>query len=155
MASITVVTAPRGGATIISIGYERRSIDDLIAALRQHKVSMLVDVRMNAISRKKGFSKTALTNALTEAGIGYLHKRDLGNPKENRDPFRKGLKSARDHYLRHLRNSATDAFHDLTQLARTTQIALLCYERDHDQCHRSCIIETVQEEHPGLSFLAI
>lgn len=154
MASITGVTAPEG-STIFSIGYEQRSIDDLIAVLQHHEVRVLVDVRMNAISRKRGFSKTALTDALAEAGIDYRHERELGNPKENRDPFRQGLKSARDSYLRHLRNGASDAFENLVQLARTTRIALLCYERDHSQCHRSCIIETVQEEHPGLGFQAI
>ena len=155
MASINGVAAPSPTTTIISIGYEQRSVDDLIAALQDHDVSVLVDVRMNAISRKKGFSKTALARALAEAGIEYRHERELGNPKGNRDPFRRGLKSARDHYIRHLRNGASDAFGNLAQLARTTRIALLCYERDHHHCHRSCIIETAQAEHPGLGFLAI
>lgn len=155
MASIIGVAARSTTTTIISIGYEQRSVDDLIAALQHHDVSVLVDVRLNPISRKKGFSKTALANALAEAGIEYRHERELGNPKENRDPFRQGLKSARDRYLRHLRNGASDAFGNLTQLARTTRIALLCYERDHHHCHRSCIIETAQDEHPGLGFLAV
>ena len=149
------MTVPTGSAAIISIGYEQRTVDDLIAVLQRHEVSVLVDVRMNPISRKKGFSKTALTDALAEAGIDYRHERELGNPKENRDPFRRGLKSARDSYLRHLRHGASDAFDNLIQLARTRRIALLCYERDQHQCHRTCIIETVQKEHPGLGFQAV
>jgi hypothetical protein len=32
-------------------------------------------------------SKTALERALTEAGIAYEHRRDLGNPKTNRSGF--------------------------------------------------------------------
>ena len=141
--------------TIISIGYEKRSVDYLIAALQHYDVSVLVDVRLNPISRKKGFSKTALASALAEAGIEYRHERELGNPKENRDPFRQGLKSARDHYLGHLRNGASGALGDLIQLARTRRIALLCYERDHRHCHRSCIIEIAQDEFPGLGFQEI
>ncbi|MCQ3808644.1 MAG: DUF488 domain-containing protein [Acidimicrobiia bacterium] len=35
--------------------------------------------------------------------------------------------------------------------ASTSRIALLCYERDHDQCHRSCILDVVQRDDPALS----
>ena len=45
--------------TIVSIGYEKRSIEDLIDLLVDNAVELLVDVRLNPISRKKGFSKTA------------------------------------------------------------------------------------------------
>jgi uncharacterized protein (DUF488 family) len=55
--------------TIVSIGYERRDIDELVELLRSEQVELLVDVRLNAISRKRGFSKTALTTALNAAGI--------------------------------------------------------------------------------------
>ncbi|MDQ3504076.1 MAG: DUF488 domain-containing protein [Actinomycetota bacterium] len=48
---------------------------------------MLLDVRLNAISRKPGFSKKRLTAALAAVGIGYRHARALGNPRDNREPF--------------------------------------------------------------------
>ena len=43
----------------------------------------------------------------------------------------------------------------LVDLASTSQIALLCYERDHDQCHRSCILETALTDHPRISILRL
>ncbi|MDR1430587.1 MAG: DUF488 domain-containing protein, partial [Propionibacteriaceae bacterium] len=50
----------------------------------------LVDVRQTPISRKRGLSKTALGAALSEAGIDYIHLRELGNPRDNRDGYRQG-----------------------------------------------------------------
>ncbi|SEM69999.1 DUF488 domain-containing protein [Nonomuraea pusilla] len=48
---------------------------------------LLVDVRLTPISRKRGFSKTALATALAAAGIACRHMRALGNPKWNRAGF--------------------------------------------------------------------
>lgn len=152
LAKIATVDSPRETATIVSVGYEQRTVADLIVVLRRHKVDVLVDVRLNAISRKKGFSKKALACALNEVGIGYRHEKELGNPKENRDLLRQGVRSARERYLGHLRNGASTAYSSVIQLAYTTRIALLCYERAHYECHRSCIVEAAQVEHPGLTF---
>ena len=149
------MTFPKSNTRIISIGYEQRSIEDLIGILRRNDVEVLVDVRLNPISRKKGFSKTALAQALAEAGIEYRHEGVLGNPKENRDPFRKGYRSARERYMRHLRHTASAVYDELIHLARNARIALLCYERDHSTCHRSCILDTAKGEHPALSVLKL
>ena len=141
--------------TIVSIGYERRDLSELIGLLKANGVVTLVDVRLNPISRKKGFSKKALAAALGDAGIEYRHERELGNPKENRDPFRRGLESARQRYRRHLQNSAYSVYERLVDLASTSRVALLCYERDHDQCHRSCILDAAQTDRPTISILRL
>ncbi|MYA75377.1 MAG: DUF488 domain-containing protein [Gammaproteobacteria bacterium] len=147
------VSSTTDSPTIVSIGYEQREISELIDLLAANGVSMLVDVRLNPISRKKGFSKNALATALSEAGIEYRHERELGNPKENRDPFRRGLESARQSYRRHLQNGAASVYERLVDLASTSRIALLCYERDHDQCHRSCILDAAQVDRPAMNVL--
>lgn len=140
---------------VVSVGYERRSVEEFVEMLSVNRVDVLVDVRLNPISRKRGFSKTALTQALAEAGIVYRHERSLGNPKENRDPFRRGLQSARDRYAQHLQNGASTSYGRVINLARDTRIALLCYEREHSDCHRSCILEMAQEEFPDLHVRAL
>ena len=125
------------GATIVSIGYERRSVEDLIRLLTRNQVDVLVDVRLNAISRKKGFSKSSLSQALREAGIEYRHKRQLGNPKDNRDPFRRRLKSARAKYLRHLQNGASSTYQDVIDLAGTARIRPRWYSPYRSSMHRA------------------
>ena len=141
--------------TIVSIGYEQRTVDELIDLLTANAVSALVDVRLNPISRKKGFSKKALAQALADAGIQYRHERELGNPKDNRDPFRQGLESARQRYRSHLQNGAGPVYEQVVNLANTSRIALLCYERDHAQCHRSCILEAAQSDYPEMNVLQL
>lgn len=72
---------------IIGIGYEGINIDELVLSLKERNVTALVDVRLNAISRKPGFSKKRLQGAVTSADIKYEHLRALGNPKDNRAGF--------------------------------------------------------------------
>ena len=139
---------------ILSVGYEGRSVEDVVSLLVGNKVSVLVDVRLSAVSRKKGFSKTALRNALGEAGIEYRHERALGNPKENREPFRNGNESARKTYLRILSDGSRDAYEAVIALARDKRIALLCFEHSHESCHRSCITE-MAKKHAGISYQAV
>ncbi|TQK97553.1 helix-turn-helix protein [Streptomyces puniciscabiei] len=76
-----------------SAGYEGRDIDSFVASLLDSRIDVVADVRLTPISRKKGFSKTRLGQALAEAGIEYTHLRGLGNPKENRAPFWDGQPS--------------------------------------------------------------
>lgn len=149
------VVPPQQTPTIVSIGYEGRSPEELISLLQHHDVDVLVDVRLNAISRKKGFSKSALADALDAAGIDYRHERELGNPKDNRDAFRRGLKSARSRYAHHLENGASEAYQEVVGLADTTRLALLCVERELGVCHRSSIIESAQRDVPDLTIIDI
>ena len=117
-------------ATIGSVGYQGRSVDELIDVLRRGGVELLVDVRLNPISRRPGFSKNPLSEALAEAGIGYRHERALGNPRDNRDPF------DRERYEAYLREVGSAVLAEIMDLARSVRIALLCYEREHSDCHR-------------------
>lgn len=153
--NIEIVASATPDTTIVSIGYQQRSLEDVIALLRQSNVQVVVDVRLNPISRKKGFSKSSLGQALGEANIEYRHERELGNPKSNRDPFRKGLKSARTRYLLHLQNGASKKHREVIELARTTRVALLCFERDHHECHRSSIVEHAMADHPELTVIEL
>lgn len=131
-----------GAVTVVSVGYQGRSVAELIEVLRQQgEVEVLVDVRLNPISRKAGFSKNPLSKALAEAGIGYRHERALGNPKENRDPF------DRERYDDYLRENGSAVLVELIELAKTVRIGLLCYERQHRDCHRSSILDLVTQQH--------
>ncbi|MYI55516.1 MAG: DUF488 domain-containing protein [Acidimicrobiia bacterium] len=128
-------------ATIVSVGYQGRSVDELIDVLRTGEVELLVDVRLNPISRKPGFSKKPLSQALAEAGIGYRHERALGNPRDNRDPF------DRERYEAYLLEVGSAALVEMLELAKSVRIALLCFEREHSDCHRSCILDFAAQKH--------
>lgn len=136
----------------VSVGYEGRTGAELVDVLRRHRVSLLVDVRLNAVSRRPGFSRRALAGAMHDAGIEYRHARELGNPPDNRAALRAGDPEARRRFLAHLaRRQAVLA--DVTAEANRRVVALLCVERSHDSCHRSCITSAALEQSPGLPLI--
>jgi uncharacterized protein (DUF488 family) len=126
---------------VFTIGYEGRDLADLVSLLSDHSVETLVDVRLTPISRKPGFSKTALSAALGDAGIIYIHERRLGNPKENRPAYRAGEKVAQRRYRSHLTTVGAEALTWLTATVSESVTALLCVERESTACHRSAIAD--------------
>ena len=95
--------------SLVSIGYEGKTIVDLLDSLVAQRVEVLVDVRLTPLSRKPGLSKTRLANALASVGIGYVHHRALGNPKDNRDGFRAGDPASIQRYHEVLSGEAAGA----------------------------------------------
>ena len=74
---------------IFTIGYEKSTQAELIAALQKAGVERVIDVRAVPLSRRPGFSKNVLANGLAEHGIGYILLKALGTPPEGREAARK------------------------------------------------------------------
>lgn len=134
---------------ILGWGYEGRSVDDLVRDARAARVSVVVDVRLTPISRKRGFSKTALAAALSAAGIAYVHLRALGNPKDNRPGFScpKTAEGRRAHERFGAEVLASDeaqsALAEVKSIANHGPLFLLCFEADDATCHRSLIRDAI------------
>jgi len=132
-----------------TIGYQDRTVDDLIAVLRPALVKVLVDVRLTPLSRKAGLSKNGLAARLRDAGIEYVHLPQLGNPRNNRDAFRRGDKAAVARYRDGLRMpEGQAALGQLLRLARQHRVALMCFERHATECHRSMVADALGEIEP-------
>ncbi|MFN8022117.1 MAG: DUF488 domain-containing protein [Acidimicrobiales bacterium] len=133
-----------------TIGYEGRTIDGFIEELHTHRFSKVIDVRETPMSRKRGFSKRVLEAALSEAGVGYEHRRLLGNPKDNREGFRSGDPRAVDRFETLLQRQGRPDLDAVATEAEHSRIVLMCFERDHRACHRSCISAALQAARPAL-----
>ncbi|MCL2612391.1 MAG: DUF488 family protein [Nocardioidaceae bacterium] len=135
---------------IVSVGYEGRDIDAFVSELVAAGVDTVADVRLNPISRKPGFSKTRLTEALERVGISYVHLRSLGNPKSNREPFWSGRAEEGKAVFRGLleASDSSSALQRLSDMAGDQVVAVLCFENDHEQCHRQVVIDEVTRAHP-------
>jgi transcriptional regulator with XRE-family HTH domain len=151
-APVTKQKEPKMSHGVVSAGYEGRTIEGFVESLVSLGVTAVADVRLNAISRKAGFSKGRLRSALAEADIDYLHFRTLGNPKENREPFWTGrLQEGRAVYRELLAgDDQSSALTELGELADHGVVAILCFEQDHERCHRQVVIDelTTQAEIP-------
>ncbi len=136
---------------VYTVGYEDLRIDQLLRKLRENHIDTVVDVRLTPLSRRPGFSKGPLTKALAAAGIGYSHERELGNPPDNRDAFRKGpVDEGRQRMRERLQNGSGEALRRLVQLARHERVAVLCVELADLRCHRQVIVEMAREIDPEL-----
>ena len=127
-----------------TVGYEGRTVDDLITALGADGVEILVDVRLTPLSRKPGLSKNRLVSRLCAAGIDYLHLPQLGNPRDNRDAYRRGDCAAVATYRAVLETpEGKAALDDLLLLVTRKHVALLCFEHDAARCHRSMVADAL------------
>lgn len=142
--------------TLVSIGYEGKTIGDLVAQLLEQDVRVLVDVRLTPLSRKPGLSKTKLSQALAAVGITYVHHRALGNPKDNRAGFRAGEPESRARYHDVLNTAAaTDALAHVCELLDGGVVALLCFEGDHSDCHRDIVVRQLMKARPEAAVVHI
>jgi len=130
---------------IFTIGYEGATVGEFVAAVTAAGVERVIDVRALPLSRRPGFSKTALSGALAEAGVEYVHLRALGTPADGRAAAR-----ARRHeemagiYAGQLElPEAIMQAAQMLELAREKPSALLCYEREPRHCHRSLLLQAV------------
>jgi uncharacterized protein (DUF488 family) len=132
---------------LATIGYEGDAQADVIARLKAAGVEVLVDVRAVASSRRAGFSKSLLAASLAEAGVDYVHLRDLGTPKPGRDAARKGrIAEMRAIFEDHLAEPAAQLqLAKAIEIVRERRAALLCYEADAAGCHRTIIAERIRE----------
>ncbi len=130
---------------LMTIGYEGASIDDFVATLKAANVKNLIDVRELPLSRKKGFSKRALCEAVEAAGIRYEHIKSLGDPKPGRDAARAGdYEKFRRIFSAHLASdNAQSALNNVIPVAIKGGACLLCFERCHKECHRSMITDEI------------
>jgi uncharacterized protein (DUF488 family) len=134
--------------TLFTIGYEQTPAKSVLDELQGAGVKLLVDVRAVAASRRPGFAKSQLAAGLDERGIGYVHLRGLGTPKDGREAARSGhYDTLHRIYEAHLKTpQAKEQLDELTALVKSAgPICLLCYERDHAHCHRQWIAEIIEE----------
>ena len=138
-----------GQLSLVTIGYEGRSLDLYLHLLYTNGVTVLCDVRRNALSRKYGFSKQTLGSSCQKIGIQYQHLPQLGIASaERRDLLtRKNRDALFEKYRRTCLPCQQDALHIIRSwLADGQCVALTCYERQPEQCHRHCVADALQKK---------
>lgn len=135
---------------LFTIGYEGKTQAEFLQELQAAGVELLIDVRAVAASRRPGFSKTALSNGLRECGIDYLHLRSLGTPADGRQAARAGrVAEMRAIYADQLDTpEAGLALEQALAEASARPSALLCYEREAPDCHRSMLAQRMVDRMP-------
>ncbi len=130
---------------LFTVGYEGRTVDELIAYLHSKNVNCVLDVRQFPFSRKPGFSKNKLAQSLRSTKIDYIHFGDLGAPK----PLRENLKltgnypsffQEMDKYL----DSKKDVIEEAYRHVMNMRCCLMCFERLAIKCHRRIVADRIK-----------
>jgi len=133
---------------LATIGYEGHTLEAYLNILLKEGVTLLCDVRRNALSRKYGFSKSTLSKGCEGVGIRYQHLPELGIDSKLRKDLSTQASYDRlfDQYERDVLPHQTDALGLIADwVARGERVALTCYEHSPAQCHRHCVSEVLEQ----------
>ncbi len=127
---------------ILTVGHSNRSLPDVVELLRQHRVSVVADVRKLRGSRAvPHFDEKRLAAALKRADIAYVPIPELAG-RRNKSPTPSPKPCWRNrgfrNYADHMR---TDEFRAGIRklLALKGRVAIMCAEAVPWRCHRSLI----------------
>jgi uncharacterized protein (DUF488 family) len=148
-------------ARVVTIGVYEFDLPAFLAALRAADVGLLIDVRQRRGVRGSRYAwanARRLQAALADAGIAYVHRRELAPTTELRrlqyaadDREGVGKRSRvvldaqyRERYVREVLDHA-DLGALVAELPADRAGALLCVEADPEACHRSLIAERLHD----------
>ena len=131
---------------LFTIGYEGMNLDGFIEKLKNFAINCLIDVREIPFSRKRGFSKSALSQRLLSENIRYIHLKELGSPKLVREK----LKTSRDYltFFKKMDEYLTDkqeAIENVYKYVLDNTCCLMCFERLAAECHRKIVAMKIKE----------
>ena len=150
------MTALKCSGSVLTIGHSTRSLDEFIALLKGHAVTLVIDVRTIPRSRHNPqFNRDSLPDSLKKAGIGYVHMPGLGGLRHAKtDSLNIGWRNGSFRgYADYMQTPEfEEQIENLIQLVKEQRIALMCAEALPWRCHRSLIgdaltIRGIRTEH--------
>lgn len=142
--------------TVYTIGFQKKSLEEFIRLLREHKCDAVIDVRLRNTSQLAGYSKRDDLAFLLEQGFGiaYEHHPDLAPTDEVLDRYRSshdftGYEAALTPLLveRHAERVGQEV------LAKYKAPCLLCAEPKADTCHRRLVAEYWAKHIPDITIV--
>ena len=136
------------------IGYRSLRHPKFFGLLTEADVKILLDVRRNPYSPNPDYQKVAIAEAAPAFGVHYFHVPALGVPGAGKSPIPPGdpttfaEQMATDEAKRRIEKIAGI-------LERGQSVALMCSEPNYIDCHRSQLVEIIQERVPGVELLML
>ena len=135
---------------LFTIGYEGRTLEAFLNVLLKNDVRVLCDVRKNPFSRKFGFSKEKLEQATQGIKVKYADFSTLGIESDKR----KELDTVDDYnilfanYQKTLPSREKELHRLYSIFQEDGRIALMCFEKEPQMCHRHVIRDYLCSTYP-------
>lgn len=128
---------------IYTIGFTKKGLSEFIRLLKDARIDLVVDIRLNPDSQLAGYSKRRdLTFLLKEGfGIDYCHEPQLAPSKEILGRYRKdgNWQTFEEGFLKLLGSRPILKIGE--KLINRGAICLLCSEPTPEYCHRRLVAE--------------
>jgi uncharacterized protein (DUF488 family) len=131
-------------AVLYTIGHSTRTIDELVAALKAHRIQNLADIRAFPMSRRlPHFNRDSLQQTLPAAGVHYEWMKGLGGYRkkilEESPNIALRNQSFRNYADYMLSPEFEQSMTELLALAESSRTAYMCAERPYFRCHRMLV----------------
>lgn len=139
-------------ATVFTIGFTKKSLQEFVESLRAAGVRRVVDVRLRNTSQLAGWSKQPDFAYLLESGFGiaYEHHPEFAPTDEILDAYKNGSDWAKyETQFNELLKARAPQMQALELLAKEA-ICLLCAEPTAERCHRRLVAEYLRELQPEM-----
>lgn len=133
---------------IFTIGFAKKSAENLIIRLKKYNISKILDVRLSPNSQQSGYAKQdTLEYILRLNGIKYMHNVSLAPTKEILDDYRKDGNWGKYEYnfnllLNERKSNIKIDFDD----GENRRVCLLCTESEPNKCHRRLVAEYLAKQ---------
>ncbi len=134
-------------STIYAIGHSTRPLEDFVALLKAHGITLLADIRTIPKSRTNPqFNRESLESELPKAGIRYEHLKELGGLRR---PAKDSINTAWQNtsfrgYADYMQTPEfASALQGLTELATGERVAIMCAEGNPFRCHRLLVADAL------------
>lgn len=145
--------------TIFTIGYQGKSLDDMIEILQHNKIDLLIDIRKSGkSSNKPEFNSEILKREFNKIKINYIHKPELGVIYEIRAPYIEGYisdDSFKGWYQWHLKEVGFNAEKFIKFCKDNGNCCIMCMEEfskpnrtQKHYCHRDFLVELILSHKP-------
>jgi uncharacterized protein (DUF488 family) len=127
-----------------TIGHSTRTLEELIAALKAHEITTLVDVRAFPMSRRlPQFNRELLETTLPSTGVRYVWMKALGGYRRKILDESPNIALRNDSFRNYadymLTREFEQAMAELLALAARSRTAYMCAERVYFRCHRMLV----------------
>lgn len=137
---------------LFTIGFTQKSAKQFFTLIRENKIDLLLDIRLNNKSQLAGFTKgDDLAYFLEEiCQCKYKHCLEFAPTKEIMDDYKKNL-IVHDEFVKRytsLMEQRGNYLHFVHEYEEHTNICLLCSEPGPEYCHRKIIAQMIGDSVP-------
>ena len=143
--------------TIYTIGFTKKTAEVFFETLKENKIELLIDVRLNNKSQLAGFSKGVDLEYFLSVicNASYTHCEEYAPTKDLLSSYQKGKTTWTEYEteFNKILETRGDYISFQQKYDKFSRICLLCSEPTPEQCHRRLVAEKIKQVNPNIDIV--